>query len=217
MGRAAFFTGRGKGYGSRAPLANPELFPNGNRYNEGIDVEEEGNVEKGLAEADLTISLSEPDCQTHWIGPERPCGVFKWNGEYPEVWVKQQRPHISKRVVASWFDGIPMNKIQMHTLYQGASFGGWSQMPWNMGGHYCAALIAKRTGRPVKWLFTRREDFYGGEMDEGVYYFTVGFKRDGTITAVKVHAVLPNMIFPVFGIIRPSYRKHKDSQHIWED
>ena len=111
--------------------------------------------------------------------------MFRWNGEYPEVWVKQQRPHIGKRVVSSWFGGIPMNQIQMHCPYQGASFGGWSQMPWNMGGHYCAALAAKRTGRPVKWSFSRREDFYGGEMDEGVYYAKVGAKKDGTITAVE--------------------------------
>jgi xanthine dehydrogenase molybdopterin-binding subunit B len=61
-----------------------------------------------------------------------------------------------------------MNKILMHCLYQGASFGGWSQVPWNMGGHYCAAVVAKRTGRPVKWIFNRREDFYGGQMDEVV-------------------------------------------------
>ena len=58
-------------------------------------------------------------------------------------------------------------------------------MAWNLGGHYCAALIAKRTARPVKWVFSRREDFYGGEMDVGVYYFKVGFNNDGTILAVK--------------------------------
>ena len=31
-----------------------------------------------------------------------------------------------------------------------------------MGGHYCAAVLARRTARPVKWTFTRREDFFGG-------------------------------------------------------
>ena len=95
-----------------------------------------------------------------------------------------------------------MNKILMHCLYQGASFGGWSQVPWNMGGHYCAAVLAKRTGRPVKWIFNRREDFYGGQMDEGVYCFKVGTKKDGTITAVKVLAVLSNQLFPVFGVAK---------------
>ena len=95
-----------------------------------------------------------------------------------------------------------MNKITMHAPYQGASFGGWSQVPWNMGGHYCAALVAKRTGRPVKWNFTRREDFYGGQTDEGVYTYKVGAKKDGTITSVEATGVMSNMIYPVFGVAK---------------
>ena len=75
-------------------------------------------------------------------------------------------------------------------------------MAWNMGGHYCAAVVAKRTGRPVKWAFSRREDFYGGEMDEGIYYYRVGAKLDGTITAVKARALLVNQNMPVFGLVK---------------
>ena len=183
-----------------APLANPEAFPDSNLEEEAVDVEH-GDVEKGFAEADKIIEFKAIRSSNTWVGPERPCGVFRWNGEYPEVWVKQQRPHISKRVVASWFGGIPMNKIQIHCPYQGASFGGWSQLPWNMAGHYCAAVLAKRTGRPVKWTFSRREDFYGGEMDEGVYYLKVGAKKDGTITAVKAKGVFVNQQYP-FGPIK---------------
>jgi CO/xanthine dehydrogenase Mo-binding subunit len=119
-----------------------------------------------------------------------------------EVWVKQQRPHIAKRVIGSWFGGIPLNKIQIHCLYQGASFGGWSQVNWNFGGHYCAALLAKRTDRPVKWTFSRREDFFGGEMDEGTYTLKVGAKNDGTITAVEGRAVLANQQWPVFHFLK---------------
>jgi CO/xanthine dehydrogenase Mo-binding subunit len=186
-----------------APLANPESFPDGNYYNQGmLDVEELGDVEKGFAEADAIIEFKSERRLHTWIGPERPCGVFRWNGEYPEVWVKQQRPQICKRVISSWFGGIPMNRIQLHCPYQGASFGGWSQVPWNMGGHYCAGLLARRTGRPVKWIFERREDFYGGEMDEGMYEFKVGAKKDGAITAVEVKATLSNLLFPVFGVAR---------------
>ncbi len=185
-----------------APLTDPENNPDGNLYGEALSVEKIGDVEQGFAEADKIIEFKLKQGYNTWIGPERPCGVFQWNGEYPEVWIKHQRPHICKRAIASWFGGIPMNKIQIHILYQGASFGGWSQMAWNMGGHYCAAVIAKRTGRPVKWVFSRREDFYGGEMDVGVYYFKVGFKLDGKITAVKERAVMVNQTMPAFGIVK---------------
>ncbi len=191
-----------------APRANPELLPKDNRSGKEIfeilqcDVIELGDVKRGFAEADRTIEFESRRRLHTWAGPERPCGVFRWNGDCPEVWVKQQRPHIAKRVISSWFGGIPMNKIQMHCLYQGASFGGWSQVTWNMAGHYCAALLARRTGRPVKWTFTRREDFFGGEMDEGVYHFKVGAKADGTITAVEGRAVLANQQWPTFHFLK---------------
>jgi xanthine dehydrogenase molybdenum-binding subunit len=190
-----------------APLANPEVFSFGNHYNELLlgeafsDVKQ-GDLEKGFAEADRIVEFRSERRLHTWVGPERPCGVFRWNGDTAEVWVKQQRPHIAKRVISTWFGGIPTNKIQIHCLYQGASFGGWSQVNWNFGGHYCAAVLARRTKRPVKWTFTRREDFFGGEMDEGAYYLKVGAKKDGTITAVEGRAVLANQQWPVFHFLK---------------
>jgi CO/xanthine dehydrogenase Mo-binding subunit len=184
----------------QSPLANPELYPGGNHYNEGfMDEEQQGDVEQGFAEADAIIEFKAKRSANTWIGAERPCGIVRWNGKYPEVWLKQQHPLVSKKSIASWFGGIPMNKIQLHCPYQGASFGGWSHCSWMMGPYYCAALIAKRTGKSVKWIFNRREDFYGGEMDEGTYFFKVGAKKDGTITAVKGEAWVVNQWFPVFG------------------
>ena len=185
-----------------AHIANPEAFPGSNVDPESTYIETHGDVEKGFAEADKIIEFKFRQGLNTWIGPECPCGVFRWNGEYPEVWIKQQRPHISKRHIASWFGGIPMNKIDIHCLYQGASFGGWSQVSWNLGGHYCAALVSKRVNRPVKWTFNRREDFFGGEMDEGIYYYKVGVKHDGTITALQVHAIVTNQFLPVFGVAK---------------
>ncbi len=185
-----------------APLSNPEYNPDGNLAPNDIYVEGHGDPEKGFAEADKILEFKFTFGQNTWVGPERPCGVWRWNGEYAEVWVKQQRPHIAKRAISQWFGGIPMNKIDLHCLYQGASFGGWSQMGWNLGGMYCAAVAAKRTGRPVKWLFSRREDFYGGEMDAGVFYLKVGCKLDGTITAVEERGVVVNQAMPVFGIAK---------------
>jgi CO/xanthine dehydrogenase Mo-binding subunit len=87
----------------------------------------------------------------------------------------------------------------MNFPYQGATFGGWTQFYWKQGPDYCAALLAKRTGRPVKFAFSRRDDFYGGSMDEGNYYFKVGFKNDGTITAVHAEGHFANAQWEGFG------------------
>ena len=177
-----------------APLTNPEDFPDGNL--EAVFESGRGDTEKGFAEADKVLEFKSRRIQHTYVSPERPCGVWRWNGDYPEIWVKHQRPHVIKRAASVWFGGIPMNRIQLHILHQGATFGGWTQFGWSLGPYYCAAVIAKRTTRPVKWAFTRREDFYGGSMDEGVHRYKVGAKKDGTITAVRAESVYSN---PMWG------------------
>ncbi len=182
-----------------APLSFPERYIDGNHWNRGIyDTLVKGDVQKGFAEADRVIEFKLTRAAHTWIGPERPCGIFKWNGDCPEVWLKNQRGHLPKRQISSWYGGIPMNKIEIHLPYQGASFGGWSCVDWSLGGMYCAGLVARRTGRPVKYIFNRREDFYGGSQDEGVYYIKVGFKKDGTITAVDATLYAVNAIWPIW-------------------
>jgi CO/xanthine dehydrogenase Mo-binding subunit len=184
----------------KAPLSFPERYPDGNHWNRGVlDECTQGDVKKGFAEADRVVEFQFTRTGHTWICPERPCGVWKWNGDCPEVWVKNQRGYVAKHRISSWFGGIPMNKIELHMPYQGATFGGWTHTDWSFGGLYCAAVVSKRTKRPVKYIFSRREDFYGGSMDEGVYFVKVGFKNDGTITAVDSTLYESNAIHPIFG------------------
>jgi CO/xanthine dehydrogenase Mo-binding subunit len=137
-----------------APLTRPETLPDSN-----VSIvyrEDHGDVERGFAEADEVLEFKWTFGLNTWVGPERPCGVWRWNGDFAEIWAKQQRPHIVKRAISTWFGGIPMSKIDLHCPYQGASFGGWTQMSWNLGGTYLAAVASRRTGRPVKWVFSQR-------------------------------------------------------------
>ena len=185
-----------------APLSYPEIYSAGNYWNNGMFNElVQGDVKKGFKASERIIEFEFFRRGHTWIGPERPCGVFRWNGDCPEVWVKQQRPHLVKKNLSTWYGGVPMNKIQLHCLYQGASFGGWIQVQWNMGPLYCAGFVAKKTGRPVKYAFTRREDFYGESMDNGRYRFKVGFSSDGTILAVEGVSTIANQQWPMFNIL----------------
>ena len=183
----------------KAPLSFPERYLDGNHWNRGV-VDEliHGDVKKGFAEADKVIEFKIARAGHTWIAPERPCGVWKWNGDCAEIWLKNQRGYVAKRYINTWFGGIPMNKIELHMPYQGATFGGWTHVDWNLGGLYCAAVVSRRTKRPVKYVFTRREDFYGSSMDEGIYFVKVGFKNDGTITAADGTMYHASAIHPAY-------------------
>ena len=180
-----------------AILAHPENYP---EHNVEVEhAEEHGDVEKGFSQSDRVLEFQVTRRLHTYVSPERPCGVVRWNGDYPEFWLKHQRPHENKRAIASWYENVPMNRVEMHMPYQGATFGGWTQFHWNQGPMYCAAFMSKRTGHPVKYSFDRREDFYGGSMDEGNYYYKVGFNNDGTILAVEAKAHLSNPMWEGFG------------------
>ncbi len=118
-----------------APNANPEVNPESNIDEHTTYIEKHGDVEKGFAEADKIIEFKYKMGMNTWIGPERPCGVFRWNGDNVEVWVKQQRPHVSKKVISTWFGGIPMNKIDLHCLYQGPASAVGASPPGIWEGH----------------------------------------------------------------------------------
>ena len=80
-----------------APLSNPEQYPNGNFVlpsHAGEATVVHGDPERGFKEADRIIESRMRRDQETWVGPERPCGLFRWNGEYPELWLKHQRPHL---------------------------------------------------------------------------------------------------------------------------
>jgi xanthine dehydrogenase molybdenum-binding subunit len=205
-----------------ATLSFPERYTDGNFWNRGIfDEISSGDLKKGFAAADKVVEFSFNRTANTWVGPERPCGVWRWNGDYVEIWLKHQRIHLPKSRISDWFGGIPMSKLEVYSPFQGASFGGWCQIDWNLGPLWCAACVSKRIGRPVKYIFTRREDFFGGSMDEGTYFAKVGFKNDGTITAVDCTAYLANCQWPVFNPtlhIHDNTRihnQHGQSKSIW--
>ena len=73
-----------------------------------------------------------------------------------------------------------MNKITVSSPYQGCSFGGRGNPPnvSQNGMNIMAALLAKKTGRPVKLLYDRAETFYGISGDLMISRFKVGAKKE---------------------------------------
>jgi CO/xanthine dehydrogenase Mo-binding subunit len=146
-----------------------------------------GNVEKGFREADQVIEFKARRRPHLWAGAEMPSVLVRWLDDRLEMWVNEQQPYHAKQLIAEWLN-LPMDKVSINTVYQGCSFGGRGN-PANHsenGISILATLLSKRTGRPVKLLYDRRDTFFGESGDMASSYFKVGFKKDGTITAVQI-------------------------------
>jgi CO/xanthine dehydrogenase Mo-binding subunit len=146
-----------------------------------------GDVEKGFTEADQVIEFSARRRPHLWAGAEMPSVLVRWLDDRLEMWVHEQQPYHAKQLIAEWLN-IPMNKVTVNTVYQGCSFGGRGN-PANHsenGMNVLATLLSKKTGRSVKLLYDRRETFFGESGDMAMSNFKVGFKNDGTITAVQI-------------------------------
>jgi aerobic carbon-monoxide dehydrogenase large subunit len=103
-------------------------------------------------------------------------------GEYT-LWLTSQCPHVARLVMTAFVLGIPETKLRCIAPQIGGGFG---TKIFLYPEYVLMVALAEKTGRPVKWMETRRENYTATTHGrDHVTYLTVGAKRDGTITALK--------------------------------
>ncbi len=153
-----------------------------------------GDVEQGFAEADRIFEFRARRAYHGGADAELLCGIAYWQEECLELWLHHQHPYEHKWIMNHHY-GIPMNRVVVHSSYNGGMYGGWNWIPYSQIATSVAALMSRRTGRPVKWTFDRQEDFVFGSADAMVADFKVGAKNNGQVTAVKMRAFYENTGF----------------------
>ncbi len=100
------------------------------------------------------------------------------------VWMTSQTPHIMRLLMTAFVFGIPETKMRVIAPQVGGGFG--SKI--FLYPEYCLmAALAKKTGRPIKWTETRRENYIATVHGrDHITDIEIGAKKDGTITALKV-------------------------------
>jgi CO/xanthine dehydrogenase Mo-binding subunit len=149
-----------------SPLARPERFPENNALPYRLSTPPvliKGDLKKGFEEAESILEFKATRRYHGCPDTEIPCGISRWDGDCLEVWLHHQHPYEHKWVLHHWFN-IPMNKIKVNSPYNGAMFGGWNWVAFSMITQLISAILARRTHRPVKWVFDRRDDFTFGQM-----------------------------------------------------
>jgi len=83
----------------------------------------------------------------------------------------------------------PMYKLTFDKIYRNTTFQGGKYCDWGIRrAALVTPLLARRTGRPVRCVNTRQND-YDPQTPQRFMHVKVGFKKDGTITAVQDTAI----------------------------
>jgi aerobic carbon-monoxide dehydrogenase large subunit len=99
------------------------------------------------------------------------------------VWMTSQGPHAMRLLMTAFVFDIPETKMRCIAPQVGGAFG---TKIFLYPEYVLVAALAEKTGRPVKWIESRRENYTATTHGrDHVTYLKVGAKRDGAITALK--------------------------------
>lgn len=99
-------------------------------------------------------------------------------------WLTSQAPHVHRLLIAAFVLGVPETSIRVIAPQVGGGFGSKIYL---YPEYVLMGLLAKKLGRPVKWMETRRENYVATTHGrDHITDIEVGAKRDGTVTALKV-------------------------------
>ena len=146
---------------------------------EGLVIRKEGNAAEGLKEAARRVdAIYETPFLAHATMEPMNCTVHV-RPDGCEVWVGSQAPSIAQAVVAQ-VSGLPADKVTIHNHYLGGGFGRRLEMDFIIQ----AVLIAKNFDRPVKIVWTRKEDIQH-DLYRPCYYdrISAGLDPGGNIVA----------------------------------
>jgi len=148
---------------------------------------EVGDVDKGFAEADYIVEgVYESPIQCN-CSPIPRSVVCQWAGDNLTCWADTQIPQWVSKDLGKCL-GIPRSNIRVICNWAVGGYG--AKQPEKIAT--LAAIMAKRTGRPVKAVFTREEEFIATHHRPNYKgYEKIGVKKDGTITAMS-HRMIGN-------------------------
>ena len=183
-----------------APSASPPaLVHDGWRDNvAGVTEGVVGDAARALREADVVVEtvLTYPRVTGVPIEGRAVLATLDAEGGRLTVWSSTQVPFNVRAAIATALD-LPEASIRVIAPDVGGGFG--------IKGHVypeevLIPALARRLGRPVKWIETRREHFLtaSGDRDQ-VHTARIGLRRDGAIAAIETTFTRDHGAYPTLG------------------
>jgi CO/xanthine dehydrogenase Mo-binding subunit len=176
-------------YRESAPLYDYEASP---AVFKKIGIEK-GNVADGFALADVIIEGEYRMGHQEQLYIETNGVVAVPGNGVPDdrdgitVYGSMQCPYYVHRALMVLL-GLPGDKVRVVQTETGGGFGGKEEYPSMIAGH--AALLAKKSGRPVKLIYDRVEDMVATtKRHPATIRHKTGVTRDGRLTAIEIDAV----------------------------
>lgn len=141
---------------------------------------EQGDVEQGFAQADLVIEREFKTASVHQGYIEPHVATALWNRDgHLTIWTATQGSFTCRQQTAEILQ-IPVAKVTVIPCEIGGGFGGKITVYLEP----VAALLSKKSGRPVKMIMNRAEVFEGTGPTPGSFVrVKIGATKDGRITA----------------------------------
>jgi 4-hydroxybenzoyl-CoA reductase subunit alpha len=139
-------------------------------------------VEKGFAESDhVREDVFETQPMKHGMLEPHACvGLWEATGDVT-LWSCKSSPYVVWRHLAMGLD-IDPGRVRIVQTYVGGSFSGGKQEAMPMD--FCAVMLSKKTGRPVKIVHNMDEVMTIGHMRHPMrIWLKTGMKKDGTLVA----------------------------------
>jgi nicotinate dehydrogenase subunit B len=142
-----------------------------------------GSISDGLAQADKKLSQSYTVAYIAHAPLEPRAAVAEWIDNKLTVWTGTQRPFGVRSELAEAFR-IPETSVRVIVPDTGSGYGGKHTGECAIE----AARLARASGKPVKLVWTREEEFtWAYFRPAGVIEVSSGVKNDGTVTAWEFH------------------------------
>jgi CO/xanthine dehydrogenase Mo-binding subunit len=146
-----------------------------------MDIYQRGDLDKGFAEADVVVDQTcRTSCEIHT--PLEPhATVAHWSGDRLTVWTATQAIYNEQKQIAIALE-LPLNSVRVISHYVGGSFGSKAELSKHT---LMAAILARKTARPVKLALTREETFLCvGNRPANIMTLRAGARKDGALTAL---------------------------------
>ncbi len=166
----------------------PKVRSRGNVSPRSPRIIQRGDVDAGLRAADVTITREYRTPVALHTALEPHGAVAEWEGDRLTVWESTQGIFMTRRDLAAAFE-LKLTNVRVMKDYMGGGFGAKNGAS---AAAYIAAALSRKIGRPVRCVFDR----YGEQVDAGnrsatVQRVTLGARRDGTLTAIRMDATIP--------------------------